>query len=44
MSKNYKELLIQVLEFNEVDVITASYEGESVRADRDWNPDPWGGA
>jgi hypothetical protein len=42
MSKDYKELLIQFLEFNEADVVTASYAGESVRADRDWDPNPWG--
>ena len=44
MRTNYKELLVQVIEFNEVDVITASYAGESVRADRDWDQNPWGGA
>ena len=43
MRTNYKELLVQVIEFNADDVITTSGIGETVASDRDWEDNPWGG-
>jgi len=44
MRTNYKELLVQVIEFNAEDVITTSGIGETVRPDKEWDSNPWGEA
>ena len=41
MRNDYKELVVQVIEFTADDVITTSGIGETVRADRLWDENPW---